>query len=219
MLYVQTESPYYDNKKEVADITNEKIRKVDQFYGTQTIPSDDILQSKEEADRARFREMMIAGHDSFLRRNGHVGTDNSSDNDRNSNISDGQFTPVLSSPAATESFQPSHGKDDDQLEPELTQRLGNLLQKSVTSVVGSDSDDAAKQTALAIDDQDLKGRYYYDKFQYSPFDAAKHRALRKAYIEGLVWNLKYYYEGCVSWSWFFPYHYGTCVDWKRGADP
>ena len=55
---------------------------------------------------------------------------------------------------------------------------------------------------------DLKGRYYYEKFKFSPLDAEKHIALRKSYIEGLVWNLQYYYKGCPSWDWYYPYHYG-----------
>ncbi|KAJ1981405.1 5'-3' exoribonuclease 2 [Dimargaris cristalligena] len=29
--------------------------------------------------------------------------------------------------------------------------------------------------------------------------------LTKAYIEGMLWLLNYYYKGCPSWSWFFPY--------------
>lgn len=32
-------------------------------------------------------------------------------------------------------------------------------------------------------------------------------AIRDYYIEGIVWNMKYYYEGCQSWSWFFPFYY------------
>ena len=52
---------------------------------------------------------------------------------------------------------------------------------------------------------------YYDKFGFTPVDAEKHTALRKAYIEGLVWNLEYYYKGCTSWEWYYPYHYGPML--------
>eukprot|EP00588_Corethron_pennatum_P010221 CAMPEP_0194275146 /NCGR_PEP_ID=MMETSP0169-20130528/8055_1 /TAXON_ID=218684 /ORGANISM="Corethron pennatum, Strain L29A3" /LENGTH=1405 /DNA_ID=CAMNT_0039018539 /DNA_START=66 /DNA_END=4280 /DNA_ORIENTATION=- len=58
---------------------------------------------------------------------------------------------------------------------------------------------------------DYKGRYYHDKFRFTPLDVEKHRALRKSYVEGLVWNLEYYYGGCVSWSWYYPYHYGPML--------
>ncbi|GKY97941.1 hypothetical protein MPSEU_000752100 [Mayamaea pseudoterrestris] len=110
------------------------------------------------------------------------------------------FTPVLS--AATLS------KDDKEHERQVEQ-LHKLLQLSVSDT---------KSIANVIDDTDLKGRYYADKFDFSPFDADKHIALRKAYMEGLVWNLKYYYEGCVSWEWYYPYHYGPFMSDLVGLD-
>ena len=85
--------------------------------------------------------------------------------------------------------------------------MGGLLRHTLES--GKD---------VHIDDQDLKGRYYSDKFGFGPFDAEKHVALRKSYLEGLVWNLKYYYEGCASWEWFYPYHYGPMLSDLRGIE-
>lgn len=87
----------------------------------------------------------------------------------------------------------------------VSERMSDLLRLSVASV------DEGERTSGVVDDQDLKGRYYFDKFGFTPFDAEKHLALRKAYVEGLVWNLQYYYQGCASWEWYYPYHYGPMM--------
>jgi 5'-3' exoribonuclease 1 len=62
-----------------------------------------------------------------------------------------------------------------------------------------------------VSEKDFKGRYYYEKLFMTPIDVDKHLALRKSYIEGLIWCLAYYYKGCISWGWFFPYHYGPML--------
>jgi len=53
-----------------------------------------------------------------------------------------------------------------------------------------------------------KDRYYADK--YKEKDIAKgggrERVFRE-YITGLCWVLKYYYDGCASWKWYYPFHY------------
>jgi len=59
--------------------------------------------------------------------------------------------------------------------------------------------------------KDFKGRYYYEKLHLTPVDVDEHLALRKSYIEGLLWCLAYYYRGCISWGWFYPYHYGPML--------
>uniref|UniRef100_A0A7S1KMW0 5'-3' exoribonuclease n=1 Tax=Percolomonas cosmopolitus TaxID=63605 RepID=A0A7S1KMW0_9EUKA len=55
-----------------------------------------------------------------------------------------------------------------------------------------------------------KERYFKNKMDIDYDDKLKSPELNDvlvSYFEGLVWVLKYYYEGCASWSWFYPYHY------------
>mmetsp|Transcript_6533 Transcript_6533/g.9371 ORF Transcript_6533/g.9371 Transcript_6533/m.9371 type:complete len:711 (-) Transcript_6533:2196-4328(-) len=55
-----------------------------------------------------------------------------------------------------------------------------------------------------------KERYYSTKFKWDLRSESGRKdkdELCKSYIEGLLWVMSYYYEGCVSWSWYFPYHY------------
>lgn len=50
-------------------------------------------------------------------------------------------------------------------------------------------------------------RYYEQKFHVDPKDVEFRRKVARAYVEGLAWVLKYYFQGCPSWEWFYPYHY------------
>ncbi|CAO3672096.1 unnamed protein product [Umbelopsis ramanniana] len=52
-----------------------------------------------------------------------------------------------------------------------------------------------------------KSRFYRAKFQIEENDHEEKQKIVKAYCEGLCWVFKYYYQGCVSWSWYYPYYY------------
>ncbi|XP_068088533.1 5'-3' exoribonuclease 2 [Hyperolius riggenbachi] len=52
-----------------------------------------------------------------------------------------------------------------------------------------------------------KQRYYRNKFDVEATDEVFRRKVVQSYVEGLCWVLRYYYQGCASWKWFFPFHY------------
>ena len=217
------EVTYYEKKKQTADAETRRLRRqYKKLKMKDTLPDDFIVASKEEADRAAYRAMLQRMERekredltaaAILPTENYVGShrsndDNRDEKDKQERGEEGNFVPVTTQKVQ---FQPI----EDSLEEGLISRMGTLLQNSLSSSNADGStghqDDESGYHLVDIDDQDLKGRYYFDKFKFTPFDADKHRALRKAYMEGLVWNLKYYYEGCVSWNWFYPYHYGPML--------
>ncbi|XP_015251166.1 PREDICTED: 5'-3' exoribonuclease 2 [Cyprinodon variegatus] len=52
-----------------------------------------------------------------------------------------------------------------------------------------------------------KQRYYKTKFDVDVSDEGFRKKVVRSYVEGLCWVLRYYYQGCASWKWYFPFHY------------
>lgn len=195
------EDPYYHNKRDSKDEDNDRMRKADEKAGRESlIPSQEVLEQVEAAERELYHEMLL----------------------KNSQIEgDGTSVTVIE---VDEQLEEEEEEDENGFKPvissevpnaELIKKLGGALRGSLSPEVGGvaqvesndDEDDDVDHQSLV----DLKGRYYYDKFSFSPFDAEKHVSLRKAYITGLVWNLEYYYKGVVSWEWYYPYSYGPMI--------
>ena len=213
------EDPFFDNKKLSMTEDNERMRKADKKAGRESlIPSDEILDQVEQTGRERYRDMLIQ---------------RSAVEEREEIVED-SFSPVTSTRAMPEVKFDSAGNESDDA---LISKFGGILRGSLSPVGGG----VAKLKSAKVDDSslvDLKGRYYYDKFGFTPFDSEKHLALRRAYLEGLVWTLEYYYRGCPSWGkfqyrfcclslqtshpihvdyfllfseWYYPYHYGPMI--------
>ena len=53
----------------------------------------------------------------------------------------------------------------------------------------------------------FKDRYYESKFDVGVEDIEFRYRIAAEYALGLCWVLRYYYQGCSSWEWYFPYHY------------
>jgi 5'-3' exonuclease len=53
-----------------------------------------------------------------------------------------------------------------------------------------------------------KETFYRSKFDCDALDAQDLRNnVRDYFVEGLLWNMAYYYKGCISWDWYYPYYY------------
>uniref|UniRef100_G3PDN9 5'-3' exoribonuclease n=1 Tax=Gasterosteus aculeatus aculeatus TaxID=481459 RepID=G3PDN9_GASAC len=52
-----------------------------------------------------------------------------------------------------------------------------------------------------------KQRYFKNKFDVDVSDEDFRKKVVRSYVEGLCWVLRYYYQGCASWKWYFPFHY------------
>jgi len=65
-----------------------------------------------------------------------------------------------------------------------------------------------KEEDLMFGTEGFKQRYYKKKmsivYQQNPPLLQK---LCFEYVRGLCWVMLYYYQGCVSWSWYYPFHY------------
>merc|ERR1719430_428597 len=53
----------------------------------------------------------------------------------------------------------------------------------------------------------FKDRYYESKFDVGSDDIEFRYRVAAEYTLGFCWVLRYYYQGCSSWKWYFPYHY------------
>ncbi|XP_062986248.1 5'-3' exoribonuclease 2 [Elgaria multicarinata webbii] len=75
-----------------------------------------------------------------------------------------------------------------------------------------------------------KQRYYKNKFDVDVSDKKFRRKVVQSYVEGLCWVLRYYYQGCASWKWYYPFHYAPFAsdfegitdmpsDFEKGTKP
>uniref|UniRef100_A0A8B9G9U8 5'-3' exoribonuclease n=1 Tax=Amazona collaria TaxID=241587 RepID=A0A8B9G9U8_9PSIT len=75
-----------------------------------------------------------------------------------------------------------------------------------------------------------KQRYYKNKFDVDASDEKFRRKVVQSYVEGLCWVLRYYYQGCASWNWYYPFHYAPFAsdfegiadmpsDFEKGSKP
>ena len=61
-----------------------------------------------------------------------------------------------------------------------------------------------------------KREYYIQKLGYDNVTQDVLREQAEGYVLAIQWNLHYYYDGCVSWSWYYRHHYAPWITDIRG---
>lgn len=91
-------------------------------------------------------------------------------------------------------------------------------------------DDDQAHDEVRLWEDGFKDRYYESKFDVSPDNLEFRYNVALQYVKGLCWVLRYYYQGCASWKWYFPYHYapfssdfiniaGLSTEFEQGTQP
>lgn len=81
------------------------------------------------------------------------------------------------------------------------------LVKQVGGKDKSEDSDEEPPDDVRLWEDGWKDRYYSQKFDVDSNDIAFRHTVANHYVRGLCWVLRYYYQGCASWKWYFPYHY------------
>eukprot|EP00808_Paulinella_micropora_P015450 g60269.t1 len=71
---------------------------------------------------------------------------------------------------------------------------------------------------VKLGEEGWRSRYFMSKMKLDvdkPEAQATIDMLHQSYAEGLAWVMFYYYQGCVSWDWYFPFHYAPFASGLR----
>ncbi|KAG1677357.1 hypothetical protein FOA52_010736 [Chlamydomonas sp. UWO 241] len=107
------------------------------------------------------------------------------------------------------------GDEDDEISPEqmaMNVKAAAELKETLDEMMKEKADcfdlGFASEAKIRLDEEGWKARYYQEKLGVPEEEqAGLVRGIVQAYVEGLCWVMRYYYDGVASWRWFFPYHY------------
>jgi 5'-3' exoribonuclease 2 len=99
----------------------------------------------------------------------------------------------------------------DDIDEEVDPEAARIFKERVKAAQEKQLDTHAKtvEDKVRLHEAGWKDRYYSDKCKAD--DVKNHGGrehLFRSYVMGLCWVMKYYYDGCASWKWYYPFHYG-----------
>ncbi|UKJ89624.2 exoribonuclease [Theileria orientalis] len=230
----------YSNKYDVkANANNDKVRKevkcsfsngsdASNYVNTAATTTIDDVNAYVTVDVAKVAdavsEVIANTNDAHVANdnNNAATTSNAVNNEVDANTSTKEVTAVTS----TDQAKNDSGKqgvvegengivNKKDVEEEFMKRYEEELNK-LKSV-----DEVKLSVDVTLNDPRLwKEAYYREKFHLTEEDDMKAfvQEVSFHYIKGICWVLRYYYQGCPSWSWYYPYHYSPfCSDLEFGT--
>lgn len=88
---------------------------------------------------------------------------------------------------------------------ETTQSSGETTQEGSSDL--DDVENASRDDFYQMEFRQHKREYYISKMNYECVTPEVLRSQAEGYVRAIQWNLHYYYNGCMSWSWFYEHHY------------
>ena len=102
---------------------------------------------------------------------------------------------------------------DNNTELNSAEKVENLLNDQLEKIKLEDQIKNMHDFEFIFDrEENYKKSYYKSKFDVNKENYFQFlQTIKKSYIEGIVWNYKYYYQGCVSWDWYYPFYYAPLL--------
>ncbi|KAJ2395338.1 5'-3' exoribonuclease 2 [Coemansia sp. RSA 2603] len=129
--------------------------------------------------------------------------DDAGDDNKLVKLNDGESTPAV--PDVTDSNGDASESAVDASEDVST--VDDSETAAATTTADEKVPDERFRDTIKFHEAGYKERYYLQKFQFPSTDRDAVQEIAEHYVRGLCWVLKYYYQGCASWSWYYPYHY------------
>uniref|UniRef100_A0A5S6QFH9 5'-3' exoribonuclease n=1 Tax=Trichuris muris TaxID=70415 RepID=A0A5S6QFH9_TRIMR len=90
---------------------------------------------------------------------------------------------------------------------ESTTAVEVMAKAKATVSTESEDEEPGANDEVRLWETGWKERYFLSKMQAGADEPSFRYRVAFHYVEGLCWVLRYYYQGCASWNWFYPFHY------------
>ena len=81
----------------------------------------------------------------------------------------------------------------------------------ITNTEEDETEEDSRSNNYHMEFRQHKRDYYMRKMGYAQVDGSVMKEQAEGYVRAIQWNLHYYYNGCMSWSWYYPHHFAPWI--------